>query len=76
MITQRKTAVGAFAYVYIHGIGVPFPYQYGEGAACAIRYMQVWRRYLLLLILGVSGFPRTSIGKGDASDRFPTPFLF
>ena len=76
MITQRKTAVGAFAYVYIHGIGVPFPYLYGEGIACAIRYMQVWRRYLLLLIHDIKGFPRTSIDMGNASDRFPTPFLF
>ena len=39
-------------------------------------YMQVWRRFLLLLALVAKGFPRTSIGKGNASDRFPTPFLF
>ena len=67
-----KTAVGAFAYVYIHRHRCALSIRL-DRVHPVLLYMQVWRRFLLLLTLNIKGFPRTSIGKGNASDRFPTP---
>lgn len=71
-----KTAVGAFALcVYVHRHRCALSVRL-DRVHPVLLYMQVWRRFLLLLALVAKGFPRTSIGKGNASDRFPTPFLF
>lgn len=70
-----KTAVGAFAlcvYVHRHRCALSICL---DRVHPVLLHMQVWRRFLLLLTLVAKGFPRTSIGKGNASDRFPTPFF-
>ena len=68
-----KTAVGAFALcVYVHRHRCALSIRL-DRVHPVLLYMQVWRRFLLLLTLNIKGFPRTSIGKGNASDRFPTP---
>ena len=65
-----KTAVGAFALcVYVHRHRCALSIRL-DRVHHVLLYMQVWRRFLLLLILVAKGFPRTSIGKGNASDRF------
>ena len=65
-----KTAVGAFALcVYVHRHRCALSIRL-DRVHPVLLYMQVWRRFLLLLILVAKGFPRTSIGKGNASDRF------
>ena len=66
-----KTAVGAFAYVYIHRHRCA-PSSEG-GTLCAIIYIPVRRRHLLLLFLVPWVHARFLKGKGNASDRFPTP---
>ena len=62
-----KTAVGAFALcVYVHRHRCALSIRL-DRVHPVLLYMQVWRRFLLLLILDSKGFPRTSIGKGNAS---------
>ena len=47
----------------------------GGGTLCAIIYIPAWRRLYCFLSL-TPGFTRTSIGKGNVSDRFPTPSFY
>ena len=61
-----KTAVGAFALcVYVHRHRCALSIRL-DRVHPVLLYMQVWRRFLLLLTLVAKGFPRTSIGKGNA----------
>lgn len=70
-----KTAVGAFALcVYVHRHRCALSIRL-DRVPPVLLYMQVWRRFLLLLILVAKGFPRTSIGKGNASNMIPTLFF-
>ena len=59
--------------VYTHGTGVSLR---KEGYALCYPIYTIWRRHLLLLILGIKGFPRTVKGKDNGSNLIPTPFLF
>lgn len=63
----------AFAMCIYTGTSVPFR----QGRVCSVLsiYASWCRCVYLLLILVAKVFPTTSIGKGNVSDRFPTPFL-
>ena len=69
---QMKTAVGVYPLcIYTWHRCAPS----SGGVRSVLSYIPVRRRHLLLLIFVPIGRPRTSIGKGNASNRFPAPFF-
>lgn len=69
-----KTVVGVYSIVYLHmRHGCAFSFQ--EEVRPVLSYIyHNGRRHLLLLYLGVKGFPRTSIDKDIDGRRLPYAF--
>ena len=69
---QMKTAVGVYPLcIYTWHRCAPS----SGGVRSMLSLYTLRRRHLLLLIFVPIGRPRTSIGKGNVSNRFPAPFL-
>ena len=72
---QMKTAVGVYPLcIYTWHRCAPST---EGGTLCAIIYIPVWRRLLLLLIFDMKGFSRAATGKdGAKGNQIPTPSFY